>query len=183
MSVDITVSMILRILLAGIFLRAVWHKLRDLPHFVTQVDAYDLLPPRLVQGVAYALVVLECALVLALPVPPWWQPPALAAVLLGVYALAMAINLLRGEEDLDCGCAGAAAYPPGISWRLVGRNALLMLAAAIAALPIAPRAWSLLDVGTIVLGSAAVALLYAGIAQAMANRQRQALYGAARGRP
>ena len=39
----------------------------------------------------------------------WLRPPACAAAaLLALYAGAIAINLIRGRRDIDCGCAGAA---------------------------------------------------------------------------
>jgi hypothetical protein len=180
MAIDFTVSMILRILLAYIFLRAALHKAGDLQHFVAQLDAYDLLPQRLLQGVARLLVLTEGALVLTLPVPGWQLPPLLAAALLSAYAAALAINLLRGEDDLDCGCDGPADFAQGISWALVGRNAVLVLAALLAALPIAQRVPSLQDAATIALASVAALLLYSSIGQAITNQRRQKLVGAAR---
>ena len=38
------------------------------------------------------------------------------------YAIAMAISLARGKYLVDCGCGGA---PEPISWKLIGRNAVL----------------------------------------------------------
>jgi uncharacterized membrane protein YphA (DoxX/SURF4 family) len=180
MVIDLTVSMILRLLLAYIFLRAALHKVSDLQRFVAQLDAYDLLPQRLLHRVAYLLIATECTLALTLPVPIWWLPPVVAATLLGVYALAIAINLLRGEDDLDCGCSGSADFPQGISWALVGRNAILVLAALFAAVSISERALSLHDAATIAFASIAVVLLYNSIGQVIANQQRQKLAREAR---
>lgn len=180
MAIDITVSLILRILLAYIFLRAALHKAGDLPRFVAQLDAYDLLPQRMLRRVAGLLLLTESALVLTLPVPGWGLPPLFAAGLLAAYALALAINLIRGEEDLDCGCDGPAEFPQGISWSLVGRNAALVLLALAAALPNTERVLSLQDVATIAFASAAGILLYSSVGQAIANQQRQNLAGPAR---
>jgi hypothetical protein len=179
MTIDFTVSMVLRLLLAYIFLRAALHKTSDLPHFVAQLDAYDVLPQRMLRGVAWLLVATEIALALTLPLQDWWISPLVAAALLGVYALALAINLLRGEEDLDCGCDGPAEFPQGISWALVGRNAVLMLLALATALPVAARELSLQDFGTVTFASAAAILLYSSVGQAIANQQRQKLVGTA----
>src|SRR6202035_1483448 len=55
---------------------------------------------------------------------PWAE--AAAAVLLGAFAVAMGINLLRGRRQIDCGCFQGALKQP-LRWTLVGRNALLVL--------------------------------------------------------
>ena len=51
------------------------------------------------------------------------------------FAAAIAINLLRGHTDIDCGCSGFAArarMPRGIGWLHVGRVLLLAALAATA---------------------------------------------------
>lgn len=53
---------------------------------------------------------------------PW---PALAAiVLLALFAAAMAINIGRGRDHIDCGC-GESFLRQSLSWTLVTRNGLL----------------------------------------------------------
>ncbi|WP_289141256.1 MauE/DoxX family redox-associated membrane protein [uncultured Brevibacillus sp.] len=49
----------------------------------------------------------------------------LGGLLLILYSVAIAINLLRGRRDISCGCGGVAGNHP-ISWLLVLRNLLLM---------------------------------------------------------
>jgi hypothetical protein len=176
MTLDGTVRVILGILLAFIFLRAAWHKAADLRRFVAQLGAYRLLPERCLPLLAGVLIVLEVYLAFTLPLPGWRSSALLAAALLSLYALAMSINLVRGRRDLDCGCGGPAGDAQAISWGLVIRNGFLALLALVAALPVATRSWSPLDVGTASLAGIAVCLLYCSIEQAIANWQRERRY-------
>jgi hypothetical protein len=59
---------------------------------------------------------------------------------IGAYAAAIAINLLRGNTRIDCGCLGFGARVPELRWGLVGRNALLLAAVLTALLPVSPPA-------------------------------------------
>ncbi|MEZ5570859.1 MAG: MauE/DoxX family redox-associated membrane protein [Halioglobus sp.] len=160
MALDITVSLVLRVLLAFIFVRAAVHKARNFKQFLEQLDDYELLPPGLLPEISLLIIVTESALALTLPVPVWSFPPLLAAALLGAYAFAMGINLARGRIDLDCGCAGPAEFSPGLSWALVIRNSVLVLLALAAAMPITERTLSLQDMGTVTVASLAAILLY-----------------------
>jgi len=55
---------------------------------------------------------------------PWGE--AAAITLLGLFALAMAINVRRGRTHIDCGC-GQSVLKQTLSWMLVGRNAGLVV--------------------------------------------------------
>jgi hypothetical protein len=176
MTLDATVRVVLGILLAFIFLRAAWHKVADTPRFIAQLGAYRLLPGPILPLLAALFILLEVYLAATLPLPGWRSSALLAAALLCVYALAMGINLARDRHDLDCGCGGPAGDAQAISWALVVRNGLLATLALIAALPVARRTWSALDVGTALLAGVAACLLYSGIEQAIANWQRERRY-------
>ena len=54
------------------------------------------------------------------------------AILLLLFAAAMAVNLRRGRADIDCGCA-LGLLKERISWPLVARNLVLAAAAAVIA--------------------------------------------------
>jgi Methylamine utilisation protein MauE len=69
----------------------------------------------------------------------------------------MAINLLRGRNDIDCGCGGAA-HP--LSWGLVVRNVVLAAAALAASRPTLERGMNWIDALTLVLGVLAFYALY-----------------------
>lgn len=87
--------------------------------FVRAVANYRLIPPRFVVPVATTIPWLETAVGVALLLGPW---PRLsltaAATLLTAFALAVAINLVRGEQ-IPCGCRGTDTP---ISWHLVASN-------------------------------------------------------------
>ena len=78
-----------------------------------EVPAAALLPP--------AEVVLAI-LLLSAQLRPWSAWMAMA--LLGMFALAMAINIKRGRADIDCGCGETFLRQP-LNWVLVARNAML----------------------------------------------------------
>ena len=175
-SVDLTVSFILRLLLAFIFLRGALHKLGKRQHFHAQLAAYQLLPAALVPAFSIMLPLIEGYLACALLAERWTHPSFAAAALLSVYALAMAINLVKDRDDLDCGCGGPSGFSQRISWALVARNTILAMFALVTALPIISRNTSMQDIGTICLASLAVILIYCSVEQAIINRQRESQY-------
>lgn len=112
-----------------LFAGAAWHKLSDLAAFERVLLGYRLLPAAVCRWLARLVPGLElgaAGLALAsLWLPSLRAPAALAcALLLGTYAGAMGINLLRGRRDIDCGCGGPGERP--LSWSLVVRNLVLI---------------------------------------------------------
>lgn len=105
-----------------IFLMAAMAKLRDMPRFEGVVANYRLLPPPLVRPVAWLLPVTELGLAVLLP-GGWGGVAAgtAAALLLVLFAGAMAINIRRGRRHIDCGCGDRR---PGamLGWGQVTRN-------------------------------------------------------------
>ena len=155
-----------RLALAAVFALAAFTKLRALDEFIGVVHNYRVLPEVLVRPVAYGLPPLEAAAALGLLIAPARAPAASgAAALLVVFGLAMAVNLVRGRVEIDCGCF-ASALKQRISWSLVARN-LVLIGLALLALraPLAPRPLIWLDLVTV--GSAAVGalLLYVAFTQ------------------
>jgi hypothetical protein len=57
-------------------------------------------------------------------------PEESAAILLVLFAAAMAINIWRGRPHIDCGCF-QSALKQTLSWTLVARNAGLALLLAV----------------------------------------------------
>ena len=153
---------------------AAWHKLSNHVRFRGILEAYRLLPETLVTPAAWSFAALETGLAIA-----WasgWNLGATAAAtaaLLGVYTLAIGLNLLRGRTYIDCGCGFGTAGENGqqLSNRLVLRNALLIAAALAAALP--PTTRELLSIDYLGLAGAciALALIYAGGNQLLLNAQ------------
>jgi len=137
---------------------AAWHKLSEPDVFAGSLAAYRLLPQGLVAPVARVLPIVEGALGVGILVPATRSAALLLlAALVLVYGTAMAINLLRGRHDIDCGCGGAT-HP--LSWGLVARNLVLSAAAVIASRPTLERSMEWTDALTLVLGVLAFYALY-----------------------
>lgn len=144
-------------------------KLRDGARFEGALAAYRLLPPAAVVPIALALPWVELLIAAALVVGASraWAAPLSAAGLL-LYATAIAINLVRGREAIDCGCGGTPQrlHP----WR-VGRNLLLALVSIGLLLPVADRPLGVLDAATAVMALGATIGLDATLEQWLRNRQ------------
>ena len=150
-----------------VFVRGLWHKLAEHGVFRVTLAEYGLIPERLVPFAALAIAIAEAAVVAGLVVPATRPAAALgAAMLLGLYAAAIAINLRRGHVTLDCGCGGPGY---GLSWLLVARNGALIAAAGLAAMPVSGRELGAADAAVLALAAVTVWLLIAGIEQAASN--------------
>ena len=152
-------------LLAGccalLFASAALHKLLDPARFAAVVDAYALLPGG--GRLALLVPVAELAVaggVLSAIARPWAGLGG--AVLLGLYALAIGVNLHRGRTDLACGCGGPNERRPIARW-MVWRNLALALAVGGAALPWSHRPMLATDAITVAAGVATAALLYVSL--------------------
>lgn len=107
-----------------IFVRAALHKIAEQGRFEGILADYGLLPEAALRPVTMLLPVAELAAALLLALPSTRTAgTVLAGFLLSLYAVAMAVNLLRGNRLVDCGC-GDEAEP--ISWKLVLRNSMLI---------------------------------------------------------
>ena len=129
----------LRVLLALVFLVAGAGKLRHREVLEGVIANYRVLPRALVPLLSHTLAPLELLTGIALLAPGVTTPVAEvgAALLLGVFALAMGINLRRGRSHIDCGCF-RGTLRQRLRGELVLRNIALMGAAlTCAALPLA----------------------------------------------
>ncbi len=116
-----------RFVLAGVFVRAGAAKVRNLDDLELATRNYRLMPPGLVRPVARGLPFAEIGGGLLLTVGLFSGVVSITlAALLAVFAVAVAVNLLRGRS-FDCGCAGAA--PARISWWHVLYNFVMVLLA------------------------------------------------------
>ena len=132
-------------------------KLRALDAFVGVVHNYRLVPEPLERPIAYALPVVELAIAVGVLLPAVRAPAALAAaILLVLFAGAMAINLMRGRRDIDCGCF-ATVLRQRLSWPLVLRNLLLAALALLVVPGLGARSLGWLDLVTV--GCASTALV------------------------
>jgi hypothetical protein len=135
--IDVLLQLILAAALALLFAAAALHKWRSGPFFEAQLAEYRLLPEALVPVAARALALLELALALGLLVPAT-RPlaGAAAAGLLALYGGAIAVNLVRGRDWIDCGCGDT---PVLLTPWLLLRNGVLVLGALLVALPAQAR--------------------------------------------
>ncbi|MGH7787783.1 MAG: MauE/DoxX family redox-associated membrane protein [Candidatus Binatia bacterium] len=167
--IDPLFSLVARGALALLFASAAVHKLRDIDAFRRAVEGYELLPPLWAVPAGALLIAGELGLAVGLWLPRVAPVASLgAALLLGLYAWAIAVNLRRGRRDLDCGCGGPARRQM-ISPALVWRNSLLAAVALLAALPVSGRSLTWFDGGTLVAAVASLALLYAAADGLLAN--------------
>jgi len=121
-------------LFSFMFLSAGMSKLRHQDYSQQALEAYQLAPKFLTGFLSRSLASAELLLVPALILPLSQSMAVYAAVLLLlVYAMAIAINLLRGRKRLDCGCNGPDSKQ-SISWWMVLRN--LFMAMVLLMLPI-----------------------------------------------
>ena len=160
------------LMLACVFLAASVHKLRDLRHFETTLGAYGLLPGMLVRPAALGLPLMEFMVALGLLAPPARFSAAMAtAVLLGIYTLAIGINMARGRRSIDCGCGDPGRGQTLTGW-LLPRNGVLMGLALLAATPVVNRTTGWLDWLVALLAAAAMLLLYSACNQLLSNRDQ-----------
>lgn len=165
--IDPLISLVISTALALLFFMAARHKQSDYRRFQAQLSAYELLPVSLLGPVARALPWLEMALVFGLLVPVSRPLAAMAAAcLLVIYALAMAVNLMRGRSEIDCGCGGS---PQALSGWLLLRNGVLATGAILLVLPTSPRTLSLVDGTFVALLTATLASSYLMVEQLVRN--------------
>jgi Methylamine utilisation protein MauE len=120
-------------LTALVFLRAAWHKLRDLEFFAALLADYRVVPTWAAGAASRVVVAAEVAVTMSLLVPGLHRAgAALAIVTLLIYGAAMTANIVRGRTQLDCGCGGS---PQRLGWLLVVRNLVLTAVAALGLLP------------------------------------------------
>ena len=119
------VALVLRIVLAGLFVLAGGLKLLDPAAFAVEINRYQLIPWWSCALLALLLPWLEICVGIAL-LTRWFSRGALVWVtaLLIVFSLALLSAMLRGLS-IDCGCFGRLWQSTGTFWPLV-RNVVLL---------------------------------------------------------
>ena len=166
--IDPVLYWIASLCLGVLWLGAALGKWRAGREFQQVLGAYKLLPLGLVPAVALLLPLLELCLALGLIVPVMQRLAAsLSAVLLLAYALAMAINLLRGRIHIDCGCS--LGKKQAISWWLVTRNCALSSVSLGLLLPLTERQWHLEDAVITLLVAVFICVAYPAVIMIIGN--------------
>lgn len=156
------------------FLLAAYHKLSEGPQFRVTLLEYQLLPEGLVAPLSRIIPIVEILLGGSWLLS-FYQQGLIAigsAALLGVYALAIGVNIQRGRVHFDCGCgfAGNSENEQYLSGGLILRNLILIAAALITLLPGSSRDLGFGDYATLVAALLASALLFGAANQLMSNR-------------
>jgi hypothetical protein len=136
-----------------VFLTAGVEKYRHRALLPGVIANYRILPEKLVAAASAVLPIAEIAVGAALLVGLTPVPVLAATLLLGLFAGAMAINILRGRRHIGCGC-GRPELKQSLGWHLVARNLLLIVLVAprlIAAQPMGIAATALAAAGGLVL--------------------------------
>ena len=167
MTLDPLLDLVLRGTLAIVLVLAALHKLRDRATFEGQLGGYDLLSASLVHPASRAIPLSELAVALFLLARS--EHAAICGVVLFTgYGAAMAINLLRGRREIDCGCGGADGRQQ-LHPALVIRNLLLALGAAAISWPLDARALGWADYLIAAFATLALVALYTGFNNAVAQ--------------
>jgi len=170
---DPALDLTLRLSLAGLFLAAAAHKLSDLRRFRATLEGYDLLPAPLVAPASVAVPGAEIAAALLLFIGSGGG----AAILLLFYAAVIAVSLLRGRREIDCGCFGFGERQT-IVWGLVGRNLLLVAVSLATFVPSSDRALLWVDYLTAAAATLTLAACWvAAAAMAALGPARERLRG------
>lgn len=127
-------SVTITIFLVIVIMRAAWHKVERYLETVGFAQGYGLVPDHWAAPIVSGLTVIEVSTVLALLIPGVRMLGGVAAAILFTgYGLIMAIALMQGRSQIDCGCGGV---PQIVSGYTLTRNAVLAgLAVIVAVLP------------------------------------------------
>ena len=120
-------ALVLRVVLAAVFLYAAYTKLRQ-PWlvFAMSIDAYGLLPEFGVLAVARTLPWLEAVLGVLLLAGIWLRAVSvMTAAILGVFFVIMVMSFGKGM-GIDCGCFGVGE---ALTAKTLIRDGLLLAAA------------------------------------------------------
>jgi len=176
MFIDPVAAWISALVPAVILAGAACQKLTDLRALRALVKQYAILPRTWVTPVAFSLPYFELATAIAMVLPGTRRQASLTALgLLVIFTLAIAINLRRGQTDLDCGCHFGGARIP-LSGALIVRNGLLTLwLVPVAGAAVGNRSLGWLDVLTIAVASLVGAMAYIMSAPLLLVRRQTAM--------
>lgn len=168
-----TVAVFLGVLTGG----AGVHKLAEPGRFRQTLAGYGLLPSSLTPVAARIIPAVELAVALMLFMMLLMPSvggfgAVLAAGLFAFYGLVIAVNLLRGRRDIDCGCSWGRSGSTGegrIHWGLVARNAVLVALALAVVLMDPVRAATWLDRINAVAGGLAFGIIWIAFDILLAN--------------
>ena len=166
--IDPLTVLVLSASLALLFFTAAKHKLNSPGRFRAQLAAYELVPSAILPSLARAIPLAEMAVffLILMPVTRTWAA-VLASGLLTSYTVAMAMNMLRGRDDIDCGCGGQQQL---LSYWLLLRNAVLIIGCLLLIIPSTDRALVWADFILLTLMLAVLCCAYLLVEQLVRNQ-------------
>ncbi len=169
---DFLIPKICAISVSIIFFVGFLQKISDLEMFKISVEAYDLLPSWATKPTSYGIVSMEgMAALLLLNDGTLKVGGVFAIALLSIVTAAVATNLLRGKDDIGCGCGGIEDEQK-ISWALVLRNLFLIGLLVPVFFETSLRKATLVDQVTLFCAGLAIYGLYALASQIITNAPR-----------
>ena len=147
-----------------LFSFALYHKVRDWAGFQRALGDYRLVPASLVPIAAVVAALLEASVVFG-------RFLVVGGALLLAYAAAIAVNLIRGRDRIDCGCGGVAGRQR-LSWWLVGRNVLCAAGVFAASSRATLRDLGWIDAFSLAAAVAVLGALYVATDHLIANDAR-----------
>jgi len=160
MNLDPTIVAIACAATCTIFLGSAAVKFWQPTEFRAAVESYRLVPEAMAVALEWIIPALELAGAIGLLLAATRGAAALLLLsLIAAFTGAIALNLVRGPRDLDCGCFGPLLRQPLSGW-LVARNGLLALLVLTDFTPVRGRPLASLDYLTIVAAAAALVILY-----------------------
>lgn len=167
MSLDPLIPLVVRLGIALLFAASAWHKIRDWPRTGAVIAGYRIFPREASQAAAAAVIAVEFAVAATILLTPLGLHAA--AIMLVAYAAVIGLNIVRGNDRIDCGCIGFAATAPRLTWLMVGRNCVIALSAELSALSAtSARAFAWMDFFSLGVALAILGLLYAAFDTAIA---------------
>ena len=154
-----------------LFATAAWHKLASPSKFLVILAEYQILPTPIVGVVAFVIPTVEAGLAVFWLMQLFPMITAgLSILLLGVYCLAIGINLMRGRVYISCGCgfSGSEEDQP-LSAGLIIRNSVLILILIISLMPENGRELMWIDSVAILFSTMLCILFYGSISQLLRN--------------
>ncbi len=166
---------ILRALAIGfalLFLLAAVHKFTAAAQFRVILQEYQVLPEFAVGPATKIVPLIELLLGIGwLAFSSSVVVAAASALLIAMYTIAIATNLIRGRIHISCGCnmSGSDDNDQRLTWGLVLRNVVLASLAMLATVPVADRMLGAIDYITLATTVLAAVLLYSAGNQLLSN--------------
>lgn len=129
MEIQSLILTVFRLFLSIVFITSFLGKASGPHRFAATIASFNLIPLSWDQPVAVMLIVVEAIIAFLLFIG--WQSQILAGfcvLLFAIFIIAVGINLMRGQRDLECGCFGPK-HSQKIGLKLIGRQFGLVIIA------------------------------------------------------